>query len=102
MSQPYVPPRDPTEVLGRRSAAFVIDLIFLGVIGVILLATAKHHSYYEAPSNACSLVERSGSSLCLQISDRLYVWERSAVVRTLVLCGVAGFQSRGSAEDCAD
>ena len=64
MSQPYVPPRDPTEVLGRRFAAFVIDLFFLAVVGVIVLATAKHHSYYDAPSNACSALRGRGSSIC--------------------------------------
>jgi uncharacterized RDD family membrane protein YckC len=91
VSQPYAPPRDPTEVLGRRLAAFAIDLAFLVVIGVILFAAAKHHSFYDAPPDACSQITRTGSSFCLQISDRLYVWESDAYTRVAVLGGVAGF-----------
>ena len=51
MAEPSAPPRDPTEVLPRRYAALAIDCFFLAVIGLILLATAKHHSYYDAPAD---------------------------------------------------
>jgi hypothetical protein len=89
--QPYAPSHDPTAVLGRRFAALAIDLLFLGVVGVVLLAIASHHSYYDAPANACSQIARSGSSLCLRISDRVYVWNGDAYRRAVLLGLVAGF-----------
>jgi uncharacterized RDD family membrane protein YckC len=91
MSQPYAPPRDPTAVLGRRFVAFAIDLFFLLVVGLILLATAKHNSFYDAPSDACSQIARSDSSVCWQITDRLYIWERGVFTRALLIGGFVGF-----------
>jgi uncharacterized RDD family membrane protein YckC len=91
MSQPYAPPRDPTAVLVRRFAAFAIDLLFLAVIGVIVLASANHHNLYGAPPGACSSTAVSDSSLCFQIGDHLWAWGRAAVVRTVLLGGLAAF-----------
>src|SRR6185295_4580696 len=79
VSPPYAqPPRDPTEVLGRRFAALAIDLFVLGVIAFIFIGIAKHRSFYDAPANACEHVQNRGSSLCYQIGDRLYLWDRGA------------------------
>lgn len=92
VSPPYAPPPgDPTEVLGRRFAALAIDLVFLGVIGVILIGSAKHRSFYDAPANACERVQDRGSSLCFQLGDRLYLWDRGAYSRALLLMVAAGF-----------
>jgi uncharacterized RDD family membrane protein YckC len=91
MAQPYAPSRDPTAVLGRRAAALVIDLLFLAVIGMVLFAAATHHSYYKAPPNACSQIHRTASSICLQVSDRVYVWDSSAYSRVVLLVVIAGF-----------
>jgi len=91
MAQPYAPPRDPTAVLGRRAVALAIDLLFLAVIGVVLFAAATHHSYYKAPPDACSEITRRASSMCLQLSDRVYIWDRTAYLRVMLLVATAGF-----------
>ena len=85
------PPADPTEVLGRRFAALLTDLLLLGVIGAILVATAKHRGFYDAPANACEHLPNRGSSVCLQIGDRLYLWDRGVLIRALLLTLAAGF-----------
>jgi len=85
------PPGDPTEVLGRRFAAFAIDVVILGIVGVILFATATHHSYYGAPPNSCAHLANRGSSICFQTGGHLYVWDRGTYTRAFLLAVLAGF-----------
>ena len=73
-------PRDPTEVLGRRISAYLIDLILGSIVTVALLSWARHSSYYGATADACSSL-RGGSSMCFQLGDRVYVWNRASLWR---------------------
>jgi hypothetical protein len=92
VSMPYEPPPgDPTAVLGRRFAALAIDLVVLGIVGFILLGTAKHQIYYDAPNDACARLQNRGSSICVQSGGHLYVWSRGAYVRAVLLGVLAGF-----------
>ena len=92
MAYGYAPPRDPTEVLGRRIAAFLIDGAFLAVISAILLATAKHSTYTGAPAGACDGFNPTGtSSICIQSGSHLYLWSRSGLHRATLYGGLLGF-----------
>jgi uncharacterized RDD family membrane protein YckC len=91
MAQPSAPPRDPTAVLGRRFAAFVIDAFFLAVVGGIALASTTHQNLVEAPPDACSTRVLRDASLCWQIGDRVLAWGSDAVFRSVVILVVVAF-----------
>jgi uncharacterized RDD family membrane protein YckC len=91
MAQPYAPPRDPTEVLGRRFVAFLIDALFLAVIAVLVFASLSDHSLRGAPANACSRSLVSDSTWCVQLDDRVWTWGSGAFARSLLLVGLAAF-----------
>ena len=91
MAQPYAPPRDPTAVLGRRAAAFAIDLVFLVILGGVVLMLANHQNLVGTPPNACSTRMLRDATLCVRFGDHVLGWDRPAVVRSAFLFGVAGF-----------
>jgi uncharacterized RDD family membrane protein YckC len=67
---------DPTNVLGRRIAAFLIDALITLAVFVAVLALTKSHSYIKAPGGACqSLRDRGFSGECLQLGSRVYTWK---------------------------
>ena len=63
---------DPTNVMGRRIAAFIIDALISSAVFVAVLALTKDHSYVHAPGNACQTLRDAGfSGQCLQFGSRV-------------------------------
>ena len=77
----YLPQRDPTDVIGRRIVAFIIDTILLDAIAVAVLAGSKSSSYTHAPDNACTILraQSSKSISCVQLGSHIYTWEDSRI-----------------------
>lgn len=91
MAYGYAPPRDPTEVIGRRIFAYLIDVVAVAVLGAILLGTAKHSTYTNAPSDACSILRAQRNNImCVKLGSRAYVWERGALLRSYGLAALLG------------
>jgi uncharacterized RDD family membrane protein YckC len=91
MAHAFVTPRDPTRVLGRRLAAFLIDAALLAVIGSILASMVQHASFYGAPSGACA-TETAGTGLtCYQLGHHLYIWDGNALFRSEAFTAAVGF-----------
>src|SRR5438552_9814681 len=73
-------PRDPTEVLGRRISAYVIDGLLVLISTVLVLSLVRHDSYRNAPVNACTilsarraaLAHASGSVMCLRLGSHAW------------------------------
>jgi uncharacterized RDD family membrane protein YckC len=70
------PQGDPTEVLGRRVVAYIIDFIlFAGILIAVMVAT-RDHSYTGAPAGACRTLRDGGfSGVCAQFGHRVYTWK---------------------------
>ncbi|HEV7527239.1 MAG TPA: RDD family protein [Acidimicrobiia bacterium] len=89
-----IPPSgDPTAVMGRRIAAYIIDtLLALGIL-VAVMAVTKNRAYTGAPANACrTLRDTQGfSGLCLQFGSRVYTWKGGAAAAGYGFSGVASF-----------
>src|SRR5262249_34915646 len=67
---------DPTNVMGRRIAAFVIDVLIYTAVGIAVLALTKDHSYVHAPDHACRTLRDAGfSGQCAQFGSRVYTWK---------------------------
>jgi uncharacterized RDD family membrane protein YckC len=80
MSYAMAPPRDPTNVMGRRIAAFIIDLVISAAVTVVVLAATKDHTFTGAPSNACQQLRDAGvSRSCLQLGSTVYTWRSGRV-----------------------
>ena len=47
------PQSDPTEVMGRRIVAYIIDTLLISGILIAALALTKNRVYTGAPSDAC-------------------------------------------------
>src|SRR5690348_5093906 len=92
MSVPYAPPAgDPTEVMGRRFAALVMDAVVLGAVAFILLAATKHRVLYDAPPNACSSSVVRCWSVCHQVGGHVYLLDRGPLIWAGLLGVLAGF-----------
>ena len=75
------PPRDPTNVMGRRVAAFIIDWLIVAAIAVVVLAATKDHTFTGAPSGACQQLRDAGiSRSCLQLGSTVYTWKRGGIL----------------------
>ncbi|MDQ1477543.1 MAG: hypothetical protein QOE62_2772 [Actinomycetota bacterium] len=71
---------DPTDVMGRRIVAYLIDFLLLAAIGIAIFAVTKDQVYTGAPAHACeSLRARGVSGSCVQIGSRVYVWKGSGL-----------------------
>ncbi len=82
----YLPPRDPTEVIGRRIAAFVIDTLLVSGVSVALFAALKSTSYTGAPSDGCQQLRDLGSSdSCVQLGSRVFTWTGGRVALAIAL-----------------
>src|ERR1700690_3161381 len=91
MANAVAAPRDPTAVLGRRIAAYLIDLALVAVIGVALIVTA-YTRFYGAPANTCpGFIATAGTYWCLQVGGHLYVLNQSGRLRVEALTMLAGF-----------
>jgi uncharacterized RDD family membrane protein YckC len=64
--------KDPTDVVGRRIVAFVLDAILITAIVVIVGALVARR-YTNAPSNACeTLREQTPNTRCVQLGSHVY------------------------------
>ena len=87
----YIPQRDPTEVIGRRISAFVIDTLLVSGVSVALFAGLKSNSYTGAPSNACQRLRDAGiSDPCVQLGSRVYTWTGGRFALAIALGVLAG------------
>jgi hypothetical protein len=81
---------DPTNVMGRRIVAYVIDLLLLFGIGIAILAVTKDQVFTGAPANACQSLRAGGvGGSCIQIGSRVYLWKGSGIALGYGLGGVA-------------
>jgi uncharacterized RDD family membrane protein YckC len=84
-------PRDPTAVLGRRIAAYLVDVALVTAIGVALVVTA-YTRFYGAPANTCpGFIATAGGYWCLQVGGHLYVLSQNGRLRVEALTMLAGF-----------
>jgi len=66
------PSRDPTDVVGRRIFAFILDTILITAI-VVIVAALVAKRYTNAPSGSCvTLREQSTGVTCVQIGSHVY------------------------------
>ena len=80
----YGPPTtlDPTNVMGRRIAAWFIDVIIPSVIAVIVgyIVFIGAATKVPAPTtNFCDFANRPSNSACLQVGDNAYIGSRDDV-----------------------
>jgi hypothetical protein len=76
MAYAMPPQGDPTNVMGRRIAAYIIDVVLGLGITVAVLALTKDHAYVNAPSHACQSLRDGGfSGTCIQINSRVWTWK---------------------------
>jgi uncharacterized RDD family membrane protein YckC len=87
------PQRDPTEVMGRRIAAYIIDGVLISGILVAILAVTKQSGYTGAPANACqTLRDRPNfAGQCMQFGSRVYTWKSGGLLSGYGLGALAGF-----------
>jgi uncharacterized RDD family membrane protein YckC len=91
LSMAYIPQRDPTEVIGRRISAFVIDTLLVSGVSVAFFAGLKSNSYTGAPSNACQRLRDAGiSDPCVQLGSRVYTWTGGRFALAIALGVLAG------------
>jgi uncharacterized RDD family membrane protein YckC len=76
LAMAYLPQRDPTEVIGRRISAFVIDTLLVTAVSVALFAALKNNSYTHAEPGACQKLRDLGISddPCVQLGSHVYTW----------------------------
>src|SRR5205085_4402819 len=75
LAMAYLPQRDPTDVIGRRISAFLIDTLVVSGVGVAVFAALKTNSYTGAPSDACQRLRDLGvSDTCMQFGSHVYTW----------------------------
>ncbi len=89
----YLPQRDPTEVIGRRISAFVIDTLLVTAVSIALFAALRSNSYTRAPSAACQKLRDLGISddPCVQLGSHAYTWTGGRFALAIALAVLAGF-----------
>ena len=86
MATAYTPPGDPTDIVGRRFAAFLIDAVLLGSIGFFVFAVLRSRSYSKVPADACKVLKRAGGNpLCLKLGSHVFLWHSSALRITVLV-----------------
>jgi uncharacterized RDD family membrane protein YckC len=91
MANAVAAPRDPTAVLGRRIAAYLVDVALVAAIGVALIVTA-YTRFFGAPANTCpGFIATAGGYWCLQVGGHLYVLSQNGRLRVEALTMLAGF-----------
>ena len=90
LAMAYLPQRDPTEVIGRRISAFLIDTLLVSGVSVAIFAALKTHSYTNAPTGACQQLRDNGySSPCVQLGAHVYTWGGGRFALALLLSVLA-------------
>jgi uncharacterized RDD family membrane protein YckC len=85
----YPLPRDPTQVIGRRIGAYVIDTVLTSGVSLAIWRSTTLYKY-SAPgvSNACQELRSRGDVVvghCFQAGDTVYTWTGSGPLLTLVV-----------------
>jgi len=84
--------RDPTEVIGPRIAAFVIDALLVSGVSVAIFAALKTRSYTNAPAGACQQLRANGySAPCVQLGAHVYTWGGGRFALALLLSVLTSF-----------
>ncbi len=92
MASEITPPGDPTEVLGRRAFALLIDAALLAVIGFVVFAWMRDKAFTDVRVDACLQLKNAGNdSLCLKFGSRVFLWPRSALSVSLLFVIFAAF-----------
>jgi uncharacterized RDD family membrane protein YckC len=67
-------PRDPTNVMGRRIAAFIIDLVIIVAVTIGVGAAVADH-FTDAPPQACDILRdrQDDIAFCAQNDEDVYV-----------------------------
>jgi uncharacterized RDD family membrane protein YckC len=93
--QPATPPRDPTNVMGRRIFAFIIDFVLVASVMIIVAAiTAKRFS--GAPDSACQILKDNGNNdACFQLGSHVYTWHGARQASIWGVGIIFGFLNNG-------
>ena len=76
----YAPPRDPTNVMGRRIVAYLIDTVIVVAIALAIFAATTKNTFTDAPPNACQILQdRGDTNACFQTGSTVYTWEDSSL-----------------------
>ena len=93
MASGYVRPRDPTQVVGRRVVAYVVDGLIALIAVMFALALVHHDHYLRVPKDACPILnaqspapDAASGTICVVVGDQAFVWTRGAF-RTAVGAG---------------
>jgi len=84
MTYGYGASRDPTDVVGRRIFAYVIDILLtlIGFVTVLSLVDYQHRT--GAPGDACAILRAQGAPIsgaayhatCIRIGSHAWLWNR--------------------------
>jgi len=68
---------DPTNVMGKRIVAYLIDALLTTGVLVAVLALSKNNAYTGAPSGACQTLRNTTDfrGMCVQFGSRVYTWQ---------------------------
>jgi uncharacterized RDD family membrane protein YckC len=84
MTYGYGAPRDPTDVVGRRIFAYVIDIL-LTLIGFVTVLSLAHYEHRTgAPGDACAILRAQSAPIsgaafhatCISIGSHVWLWKR--------------------------
>ena len=79
MAAATTPPDDPTDVVGRRAVAYLIDLVLVALIGLVVFAALRYRSYTDAPADMCTLLRKTADNpICLKVGSRVFLWHPGA------------------------
>jgi uncharacterized RDD family membrane protein YckC len=92
MASAAAPPSDPTDVVGRRAAAFLTDAILLAVVGLVLFAALRYRSYSNVQVDACTILRKgAGKPLCLKVGSHVFLWHVGALKTAVGVTLFLGF-----------
>jgi len=98
MAYVYGAPRDPTAVVGRRFAAYVIDglLVLIGFFAVLSRMHYQHRT--GAPGDACAILRAQSSLIagaakhpvCIHIASHAWLWKRGDFLIAVSVAALIG------------
>src|SRR3954468_9473877 len=92
MTSATTPPDDPTDVVGRRVAAFLIDAVLVGLIGLVVFAGLRYRSYSDVHFDACTVIRRTTDNpICVKFGDRVFLWHAGAAKLAVLVTLFVGF-----------
>jgi uncharacterized RDD family membrane protein YckC len=92
MASATTPPDDPTDVVGRRAAAFLIDAALVGLLGLVVFAFLRYRVFTGVPANACSVLRKAAANpICLKIGSRAILWHAGAAKLAILVTLFVGF-----------